>query len=168
MDWSKVFVKSSNLRHRRVALNTVKYIIAREGVATRINPDTLNHCADRIALVEGESESVKLLRRAAVSDRATAYALLKGAFGAAKIEGKARHGGDKSKPKRPDTAEDILERLSMSAANPPGAFLCRLGTGALAIFEGGQRIPKSAEVLGYYDIRADARDMLADIKEAMA
>lgn len=171
-------MKQRKFELRRIALGTIKRIIERERAGTPINPDTLAYCADRIALADGESDGVRMIRQAATSERNAAYDLLRRAFEASKDAGKARHGGNrhpggipwnKGKVKKvPVSASEVLERLSMLAASPAGAVLVKYGNGALGAFEIGQRMPKTVEVLGYYDIRADARDMLADIKEAMA
>jgi hypothetical protein len=74
---------------------------------------------------------------------------------------------NKGRRKVDDTPSEILERLSMHAADGCG-ILFRRPSGALDVGSRGFKMTKGLELLGVYDIRADARDMLADIKEAMA
>lgn len=159
---------------RRGGLETIRKILKRERRNVPLNWDTVTYCADRIALVDGESEGVKLIRECIGKDHATAHEMLRRAFDLSKALGETRRGGNrrgiawnKGASRGTETAEQLLERLSMLAANDT-AMLVRAGNGVLEVRLAASRIGKGAEVLGYYDIRADARDMLADIKEAMA
>jgi hypothetical protein len=165
---------SKPCEQRRAGLETIRKILKRERRNVPLNWDTVKFCADRIALVDGESEGVKLIRECVGKDHATAHDMLRRAYAMSKELGETMRGGNrrgvawnKGGRENPETAEEVLERLSLMAASD-SAMLVKLPSGRVEPRLVGSRIGKGVEILGVYDIRADARDMLADIKEAMA
>jgi hypothetical protein len=160
---------------RRTAIETLRKIIKRGVDAPQINQDTLRFCAYRISVINGDCEAVQIIRQAVGLPNAEAIPLIQRAMEAAKViaaprAGMARVGKpppNKGRRKVDDTPSEILERLSMHAADGCG-ILFRRPSGALDVGSRGFKMTKGLELLGVYDIRADARDMLADIKGAMA
>jgi hypothetical protein len=167
------------LRSRQKALEQIREMSRKPVERGALRKQTLIHCANRIRAVDGDTEAVRLVLAAVNSGIAESREMLAAANELAKVQSAARRvhalrrtdakTGQKIKAgwSLDNSAEGVLERLSLAAADK-GAMLVRYSTGGIGVIELGSRLPKVAELLGVYDIRADARDMLADIKEAMA
>jgi len=167
------------LRSRQKALERVREMSRKPVERGALRKGTLIHCANRIRAVDGDTEAVRLVLAAADAGIAESREMLAMANELAKVQSNARrvHSVRKRSAEAgrhlgagwslDNSAEGVLERLSLAAADK-GAMLVRYSTGGIGVIELGSRLPKVAELLGVYDIRADARDMLADIEEAMA
>lgn len=175
---SKYWKRNTVLRHRSKALETLTRMLAESHKRKHLSSETLISCAERIKAADGDSGIVHAIRMAAAEgDLDWKFRMIRAAVEACReISDQRRRengricgakGKRGSAPSHDNTPEAILERLAMLAATGT-AVLVRNGSGAVEVRLAASRVGKGSEILGYYDIRADARDMLADIKEAMA